>query len=110
MPRPSRGPSRAPDNLPRPLHWDRRAVCRGVDEPEVFFPEGDEAVVLMLTTEAKRYCARCPVRPECLRAALNRGETFGIWGGLDADERRTLVRSLKEHPEEAPADARSSAA
>jgi WhiB family redox-sensing transcriptional regulator len=40
---------------------------------------------------AKRICAECPVRQECLEYALRVREPFGIWGGLNETERRTLV-------------------
>jgi WhiB family redox-sensing transcriptional regulator len=36
---------------------------------------------------------RCPVRPQCLDAALERGELFGIWGGLSREDRAALKRS-----------------
>jgi WhiB family transcriptional regulator, redox-sensing transcriptional regulator len=31
--------------------------------------------------EAKRLCASCPIRVECLAGALLRGEPWGVWGG-----------------------------
>ena len=42
---------------------------------------------------AKRICAGCGVREECLRAALDRHESYGIWGGLNEFERRALTAS-----------------
>lgn len=30
---------------------------------------------------AKAICARCPIRRECLAAALQRHEPWGVWGG-----------------------------
>jgi WhiB family redox-sensing transcriptional regulator len=33
------------------------------------------------------------VRGECLEAALERHETYGIWGGLNELERRALLRT-----------------
>lgn len=41
---------------------------------------------------AKAVCRRCPVREECLDAALERDELFGIWGGLSRAERAALKR------------------
>ena len=93
MPRPSRY---APDNLPRPAHWDRAAACRGADDPDVFFPAGDEGVVLVLTAEAKSYCKRCPVIIQCRADSLERREAHGVWGGLDENERRALLRRAAE--------------
>lgn len=43
--------------------------------------------------EAKRLCGQCPVRHECLTWALDNDEEWGIWGGLDPRERRTLTRA-----------------
>jgi WhiB family redox-sensing transcriptional regulator len=39
---------------------------------------------------AKRICADCPVRRECLEYALRVREPFGIWGGLNESERRAI--------------------
>lgn len=30
---------------------------------------------------ARRLCGGCPLRRECLRGALDRGEACGVWGG-----------------------------
>ena len=40
---------------------------------------------------AKRICADCPVRQECLDYAMRVHEPFGIWGGLTEAERRQLA-------------------
>jgi WhiB family transcriptional regulator, redox-sensing transcriptional regulator len=65
------------------------AVCREVD-PELFFADsrhpGD-------TKTAKKICARCGVRQECLTVALVNNERFGVWGGLNNSERRQLRHS-----------------
>jgi WhiB family transcriptional regulator, redox-sensing transcriptional regulator len=69
--------------------WAVRASCAQTD-PEIFFPpHGDPA------TEARQICACCPVRDDCLAYALDAAERFGIWGGLDPDERRNLYRRLR---------------
>lgn len=31
--------------------------------------------------QARAACSQCPLRRECLVGALERGETFGVWGG-----------------------------
>ncbi len=65
--------------------WHSRGLCVGED-PEVFFPShGDPGAA------ARQICALCPVRNECLRYATAADE-FGIWGGLDQEERRKLKR------------------
>ncbi|EQD82892.1 transcription factor WhiB [Saccharopolyspora erythraea NRRL 2338] len=66
--------------------WQERALCAQTD-PEAFFPEKGGS-----TREAKRICAGCEVRSECLEYALEHDERFGIWGGLSERERRKLKR------------------
>lgn len=67
--------------------WAKQAVCAGED-PEVFFPPKNDS-----GGAARRICARCPVREQCLAYALDADERFGIWGGLDENERRRLRRN-----------------
>ena len=69
-----------------PLAWQERALCAQTD-PEAFFPEKGGS-----TRKAKRVCATCEVREECLEYALANDERFGIWGGLSERERRKLKR------------------
>ncbi|TAK89401.1 MAG: WhiB family transcriptional regulator [Burkholderiaceae bacterium] len=66
--------------------WQERALCSQTD-PDAFFPEKGGS-----TREAKRICARCEVKAECLEYALGHEERFGIWGGLSERERRKLKR------------------
>jgi WhiB family redox-sensing transcriptional regulator len=68
--------------------WQERALCAQTD-PEAFFPEKGGS-----TREAKRICASCEVRAECLDYALAFDERFGIWGGLSERERRRLKRRV----------------
>jgi len=69
-----------------PLAWQTDALCAQTD-PEAFFPEKGGS-----TRDAKRICASCDVRAECLEYALQNDERFGIWGGLSERERRKLKR------------------
>ncbi len=68
------------------ITWRDSAACAGVD-PELHFPEKGGS-----TREAKRICASCPVKVECLTYALERSERWGVWGGLSERERRRLLR------------------
>lgn len=70
------------------LAWQERALCAQTD-PEAFFPEKGGS-----TREAKKVCARCDVRAECLEYALAHDERFGIWGGLSERERRKLKKRV----------------
>jgi hypothetical protein len=70
--------------------WQARALCAQTD-PEAFFPEKGGS-----TRDAKRICARCEVKEDCLKYALERDERFGIWGGLSERERRKIKRQARE--------------
>jgi hypothetical protein len=78
--------------------WRDAAACArpGVDA-EVFFPldeRPDSAGVAI----ARRVCAGCPVRPECLAAVMaveDPGERWGVVGGLAPAERTD--RWAREH-------------
>ncbi|WP_432001678.1 WhiB family transcriptional regulator [Streptomyces sioyaensis] len=96
MARPSRY---APDTLPRPHHWMEDAACRGTDI-SVFFPVSRGGVSTEVETRyAKTFCNRCPVQPECLRHALTFREDYGVWGGLNEDERAELIRKARREAE-----------
>lgn len=77
--------------------WRDRAACRGTD-PELFFPSTAGAGAQRLQRQAKAICATCPVLADCLSWALTEGIDFGVFGGLDADERRALRRNLPLQP------------
>lgn len=72
--------------LPTPPDWTRRAACRAWPDLDWIDPP-DEQI-----DRYRAVCAGCPVRRECLITALIAGEPWGIWGGLDIDERAELAR------------------
>ncbi|MFD3608978.1 WhiB family transcriptional regulator [Streptomyces atroolivaceus] len=98
--------------LPRPHHWSDDAACTGV-ETAAFFPSGKGSGAL----HAKGLCMPCPVRSECLAHALTFREDYGVWGGMDEDERAELLRHARraaekqrrQERERAKADASSAA-
>jgi WhiB family redox-sensing transcriptional regulator len=78
-----------------PLDWTDAAACRN-SEGALFYPaDSAERKEDRLERElvAKRICASCGVREDCLEAALARHESYGIWGGLNEIERRGLLRT-----------------
>ena len=78
--------------------WHAWGLCVGAD-PETFFPShGDPG------TEARQICASCGVRGDCLTYATEADE-FGIWAGLDQQQRRALRK--KQHRREAAARTRA---
>ncbi|HEY7594101.1 MAG TPA: WhiB family transcriptional regulator [Actinophytocola sp.] len=75
--------------------WRHRAACRDED-PELFFPISDMGPGARQAAEAKAVCARCPVREQCLRYALDNGLDHGVFGGTTELERRKLTRSRRQ--------------
>lgn len=68
--------------------WHQRAACRFADQALFFGPDGerDGPAKARRDKRAKAICAGCPVRAECLEAALDRPERSGTWGGLTEAE------------------------
>ena len=83
-------------NLPAdPTAWRQRAACLG-DMAAAFYPPlrpEKRPVKDARERRAKAVCASCGVRDRCLEQALERGERFGIWGGLTDTERLHLDAS-----------------
>ena len=71
--------------------WRAQALCAQVGGDLWFADKGDWAS----TVRAKIICRRCPVRQECLSHALERGELFGVWGGLAPKQREALKRQSR---------------
>ncbi len=63
------------------LDWLQYAACKGKTGP--FFSRYADDVAL-----ARKLCAGCPVREECLDHAMSDLSLVGLWAGLTADERR----------------------
>ena len=82
--RDTRGPGPA-------LKWQDKSACL-TEDPELFFPIGNGAPAQLQAEEAKQVCRGCPVRTECLAWALENGADHGVWGGLDEDERKKVLR------------------
>lgn len=72
--------------------WREDAACAGVPT-DLFFPLSEDPEA---AAAAKAVCAQCPVQEACLRYALATNQTEGVWGGLDANERRRLRRRLRD--------------
>lgn len=65
--------------------WATQAACRA-QKPDDLFVRGAEQ------NQAKRVCAGCPVRTECLIEALDNEIEWGVWGGMTERERRALIK------------------
>jgi WhiB family redox-sensing transcriptional regulator len=73
------------------------ALCRGARASE-FFPSDGLGV-----EAARRVCAGCQVRLECLEYALENRIEHGVWGGASERERRRILRSRRDQLAPAPA-------
>ncbi len=71
------------------LAWQSRGLCRGLP-PDIFFPDDRGSSDI-----AKRICAGCPVRAECLEYALAIREPFGVWGGASERDRRRITKARR---------------
>lgn len=93
------------------MNWEQ-AACRGLATKlgyDIFFPtiiddEGEEWIddgtiygAYGDTSEfydaARKVCAVCPLRDQCLANALANKERYGMWGGTTPIERRRVERS-----------------
>jgi WhiB family redox-sensing transcriptional regulator len=64
--------------------------CVGSD-PNGFFPGKGES-----SDPAKKICASCCVRVECLEQALVNDEKYGVWGGKNERERRKMRTARRD--------------
>ena len=69
-------------------NFEQDAACKGTDTNKLFYADHDTSEI----AEAKKICAGCTVRQECLDYALDNHETYGVWGGLAPKERRHYRR------------------
>lgn len=84
--------------------WRIRAACAGLPGDE-FFPTGSWGAandVPAAYAAAARICRRCPVRVECLDAAIaeegpaSAGNRYGMRGGLTPGQRRSVYEARVE--------------
>ncbi len=72
--------------------WRQDAACRNLAIDQFFPSEEDEEGI----NAAKAICDDCPVADACLQYALVTNQTEGVWGGLDANERRRMRRRIRD--------------
>lgn len=73
--------------IPMP-DWYEAASCASV-RSDYWFPDKGGT-----THAAKKICADCPVRTQCLEWALDNVELWGVWGGATRLERRKLRKDV----------------
>ena len=72
--------------------WRADALCRdgSASLVELFFSEQLDDIA-----RAKAFCRGCEVRAECLEAALDRREPWGVWGGELLANGKVLAQKRK---------------
>jgi WhiB family transcriptional regulator, redox-sensing transcriptional regulator len=63
--------------------------------PDQFYTERSNAAA----ARAKEVCFTCPVRQECLDEAIQNKERFGVWGGMDTQQRMREMRRRRREAE-----------
>lgn len=83
--------STSSDLVPEPEpDWRTRALCRtgsGYD-PDIWFPDPQDHAT---RRKAEQICATCPVTAECLAAADEARERFGVWAGMERTDIGTAM-------------------
>lgn len=70
--------------------WMAEGLCRYY-APGSFFPSDGVGV-----DKARKICAECPVKAECLEYALVNRIEHGVWGGCSERERRRILKRRRE--------------
>lgn len=70
-------------------YWYAYAPCASVGD-NFWFPEANE-----MGNDAKKVCGTCRYKAPCLAGAVERGELFGIWGGVAIQQYRRYRRELE---------------
>lgn len=68
------------------LDWMAQGLCATLP-PSTFFPSDGVGV-----DEARKICAGCPVKDQCLDHALAQRIDHGVWGGCSERERRRILK------------------
>lgn len=76
--------------------WRQQGICSQTD-PDIWFPGAGQTTQARLAIEL---CQQCPVRIECLEAALtSEDEERGIWGGTTTKQRKQIRETLTRRRE-----------
>lgn len=67
-----------------------RLPCRNED-PEIWFPVGTGPMAVETEWLAQALCDGCPIKAACLQYALETGQRYGIWGGINMETQGTTL-------------------
>ena len=80
--------------------WHEQAKCHNMNH--MFFPEKNQRFLYKHILQPM--CQQCPVRVDCMEAALFNREKFGLWGGLTIPSLDRIQKArlgfIKNLPEE----------
>lgn len=83
--------------LPYP-EWHQWALCSGMPASAFFGADSDERPTMKRSelSAARRVCAACEVKSQCLEWALNPAtrEKHGVWGGTSGRQRAVMRKKL----------------
>ena len=84
------------------MSWQDRAACGGMEALLFFGPDNEPRSAREIReAKAKAVCQTCPVRVQCLDYALRNSIRYGIWGGLNGEERAREHRRRARRPDAA---------
>jgi WhiB family redox-sensing transcriptional regulator len=72
------------------MGWMEQGLCRD-RAPATFFPSDGVGVDV-----ARKICATCPVKDDCLEYALENRIDHGVWGGCSERERRRIMKRRRQ--------------
>lgn len=79
--------------------WHEDAACKEAPAGLFFAPPGEQVADRdKRDREAKAYCRPCPVRTACLEYALGRSDKYGVWGGMNPEDRKREKRRRSRLP------------
>ncbi len=79
--------------------WMAQGNCAD-KPPTAFFPSDGVGV-----EKARKICADCPVKGECLEYALRNRIDHGVWGGTSERQRRRILKQRRIEAEAAQVSA-----
>lgn len=87
--------------IPREVpDWHEQGLCQYFPDLSWVHPGAVDAFTMAPSADDRRLaeaacrvvCSGCPVRLACAVGALERGERWGMWGGLDYEDRKKVAR------------------
>lgn len=70
--------------------WKKLAECKGLNT-EIFYPSDGLGVIA-----AKKICAMCVVKQNCLDYAIKHQHISGVWGGASERDRKRIVKNRQK--------------